>query len=71
MGTRHKINTLPVNINKVMINGTALDAMEEVKYLRVTLDNTLTWDRHIDSLCKQISPKVELLRWIKCKLRQS
>ena len=47
---------------KVKSNNETLPFCSEPKYLGVTLDRSLTYRRHLESLCKKLTPRVALLR---------
>jgi len=46
----------------VNLNNETLPFCSETKYLGVTLDKTLTYRRHLESLCKKMTSRVALLR---------
>jgi len=45
-------------------NNEILPFCSEPKYLRVTLDRSLTYRRHLESLRKKLTSRVMLLRWL-------
>jgi len=47
---------------KVNFNNKTLPFCSEPKYLGVTLDRSLTYRRHLESLCKKLTSRVALLR---------
>ena len=47
---------------KVNFNNETLPFCSESKYLGVTLDRSLTYRRHLESLCKKLTSRVALLR---------
>jgi len=47
---------------KVNFNNETLPFCSEPKYLEVTLDRSLTYRRHLESLCKKLTSRVALLR---------
>jgi len=49
---------------KVNFNDEILPFFYEPKYLGVTLDRTLTYRRHLESLCKKLTSRVALWRWL-------
>ena len=60
LGTRHKIQqTGPLNIS---IGNTQLNPVSSQKLLGVHIDETLSWNQHIDFLCSIISSRISLLR---------
>ena len=60
LGTRHKIQqTGPLNIS---IGNTQLNPVSSQKVLGVHIDETLSWNQHIDYLCSIISSRISLLR---------
>ena len=60
LGTRHKIQqTGPLNIS---IGNTQLNPVSSQKLLGVHIDETLSWNQHIDYLCSIISSRISLLR---------
>ena len=57
VGSKHRleqIDTYPV----LLLNDQLLQRKEEATYLGLIIDNCLTWDAHIDNLCKKLRPKV-------------
>lgn len=40
---------------KIMINGTEIEQVKEIRYLGVYLDNKLSWKRHIDYIVTKLS----------------
>ena len=52
------ISNLILNIN---IFGTSLTLCNETKLLGIILDSCLSWDKHIDYICKKVSPKIGIL----------
>ena len=49
----------------ISLNGNELEQVKQAKVLGVTLDNNLTWTKHIDNLCSIINSRLALLRRIK------
>ena len=58
LGTRQRISNLILNIH---ISGTSLTLCNETKLLGIILDSCLSWDKHIDYICKKVSPKIGIL----------
>ena len=52
LGTNHSLSARP-QLNLVM-NGVAVEQVEETKLLDVTLDCKLSWSKHIDSMVVKI-----------------
>ena len=60
LGTRHKIQQAgQLNIS---IDNTQLNSVSSQKLLGVHIDETLSWNQHIDYLCSIISSRISLLR---------
>ena len=52
----HGIRKDPQNqINKIKISGHEIQRADSVKYIGLTLDETLSWNNHINELCKNIT----------------
>jgi len=49
---------------KVNFNNETLPFCSEPKYLGVTLDRSLLYRQHIESLCKKLTSRVVFLRWL-------
>jgi len=49
---------------KVNFNNETLPFCSEPKYLRIPLDKSLTYRRHLESLRKKLISRVALLRWL-------
>ena len=45
----------------IHINGTFLENCEYTKLLGLYIDNNLTWNKHVDFLCKKLSKKLGIL----------
>ena len=50
---------------KIKINGTVIKQVTEIKFLGVILDEQLSWEPHIESLCKRLKSNIGVL----CRLR--
>ena len=46
------------------VQGFTLQSVETQRLLGIHLDKTLTWNIHIDKLCKQVNIKINLLKSI-------
>jgi len=49
---------------KVNFNDETLPFCFEPKYLEITLDRSLTYRRHVESLRKKLASRVALFRWL-------
>ena len=49
---------------KVNFSNETLPFCSESKYFGVTLDRLFTYHRHLESLCKKLTPCIALLRWL-------
>ena len=49
----------------VSINDIAIEQVDNVKYLGVTIDQNLTWNEHVSLLCRSLAFKISHLRRIK------
>ena len=60
IGSRHKIkNTGQLTLK---VNETYLENVSVQKILGVFIDNTLSWQTHIDYVCKRVNMKIALLK---------
>ena len=57
-----KLDTSSLNLQ---LNGTELEQVKCQKLLGVTIDNKLSFDDHVDQLCKKLSQKIAILRKIR------
>ena len=53
---------------EIELEGSTLEQVENVKLLGLELDEELSFDIHIDSLCKKISNRIGILNRIKAYL---
>ena len=60
IGSRKQLDTIE-NIPHISVNDVPLSYMDQCKYLGVTLNKRLSWDIHIDNLCKKLKPKVGII----------
>ena len=51
----------PTSSADILLNNNKLNVVEAFKYLWVTVDSRLNWERHISQLIETISPKIALL----------
>ena len=67
---KHSVGSLHINSEKakrelkVNLNKETLPFCSEPKYLGVTLDRTLTYYRHVESLRKKLTSRVAMLWWL-------
>ena len=60
----HPNNKEAIRELKVKYNNETLPFCSEPEYLGVTLDRSLTYRRHLESLRKKLTSRVALLRWL-------
>ena len=65
--TWQKRASLPENERKlnVIMNGEQLENVESERLLGVTVNNNLSWEKHIDNIVSKVNSKLALLRSIK------
>ena len=51
---------------RIQLNGSILENVKEYKYLGITLDSTLNFNKHINNILKIVSHKL----WLLSKVRQ-
>ena len=49
----------------ILLNGTALEQTDSIKYLGIYIDKNLAWNEHINAVCNKVSKNIGIL----CKLR--
>ena len=59
IGSRQILAKGKLNLN---LRGSSIENVESFKYLGVLLDERLTWDQHVDFLCKKVSKRLGVLR---------
>jgi hypothetical protein len=64
VATRQKHQIQPLTLN-LFINSCMIEQVKEHKVLGITLDQTLSWKPHIDSVCKRLSQNLFLLSQLK------
>ena len=62
------IDTLPTNI---IFDDTPLENVSDIKFLRVTVDNRLSWKPHISNICKTISRNIGVIYRLKFHIPSS
>ena len=66
IGSKPKIKELKNNLRclpSFRVGGEEIDLINETKYLRVVIDNCLTWENHISAVQKKISRAIGLLKY--------
>ena len=69
-GTHQRLSKCNVDDYNVSINGSSIQQVNEAKLLGVIFDSTLTFQAHIDKICKKISQKLGLLKYLRTILPQ-
>ena len=54
---KNKISSNPILINNVPVPRTETDTC-----LGVSLDQRLTWEKHIDTICAKVGARIEVMR---------
>ena len=62
IGTKHKLNALNADAFKIKYGTDLLEKIMEVKYLGVLVDECLSWKAQVSNVCKNVAPKLALLR---------
>ena len=62
IGSRYRLKTS--NELSLFKDNTGNENVESQKLLKIHIDNKLTWDTHIDKVCKNLVPKLFLLKRI-------
>ena len=65
-----KLNTLLSQSLNVAVNDSKVEQVTEAKVLGVTFDHTLSWEGHVETLCKKLNSRITLLRRIQPYLTQ-
>ena len=60
LGTRQRISNLSLDIG-LHIGDIFLNSSNEIKLLRMVLDNCLAYDEQISYICKKVAPKLLIL----------
>ena len=61
IGSRQRLASLRDNLN-LSINGISLRQTESLKCLGLTVDNNLTWKKHIENITKKIKTNLAVMR---------
>ena len=64
IGSRQRIATVTESLD-LSINGVSLEKVNCSKCLGVELDEFLSWDSHITSVCKKVSSGIGVIKKIK------
>ena len=64
-GTSQRLNKIDKTNYSIEINGQPIAQVSETKLLGVILDSTLSFQPHVNQLCKKISRKLGLLKYLK------
>ena len=64
IGSRYKLNNLNHDF-VVSFDNREIERMTSYKYLRVEIDETLSWRNHTDSLCKKVSAGIGALKRVR------
>ena len=65
-----KLNTLLSQSLNVAVNESEVEQVTEAKILGVTFHHTLSWEGHVETLCKKLNSRITLLRRIQPYLTQ-
>ena len=63
------VSLLSQSLN-VAVNDSKVEQVTEAKVLGVTFDHTLSWEGHVETLCKKLNSRITLLRRIQPYLTQ-
>ena len=58
VGSKHNLHKISDDF-PVMLNGKPIPRVHSISCLGVTLDETLSWDEHIETICKKVGAGVE------------
>jgi hypothetical protein len=64
VGSKHNLHKINDDFS-VMLNGKRIPRVHSISCLGVTLDETLSWDEHIETICKKVGAGVGTLKRIK------
>ena len=62
IGSRHQLQTLRLDDFTIKYDGNVLELVNKAKYLGIYISSDLTWDVHVQYMCKQLHYYVSLLR---------
>ena len=60
LASPHLLKNCDENVSMIL-NGSDIEDCKHADYLGLTIDNNLTWDQHIDKICRSLSFKVSRL----------
>ena len=63
VASKHNLNKINDD-TPVMLNGQPIRRIHSISCLGVTLDETLSWEEHIEAICKKISAGMGMLKRI-------
>ena len=58
----HSSRNVTGNILELSVEGNQVEQVRSFKYLEVTINDTLTWSNHINTVCTKVSCNINLLR---------
>jgi hypothetical protein len=64
VGSKHNLHKINDDF-PVMLNGKRIPRVHSISFLGVTLDETQSWDEHIETICKKVGAGVGTLKRIK------
>jgi hypothetical protein len=70
IGSRQKLNSADSNNMKIIYDSEELQKIIKTKYLGVVLDECLNWKPQVSNICKNVAPKLALLRRLRSQLPQ-
>lgn len=70
LGTRHQTSTINSNCT-IRLDGCILDRVHEAKFLGITIDENLTWKKHIENVSRTCSRNIGVLYKVNKFLPQS
>ena len=62
IGSRHQLQALSLEDFHIAYEGNVLDVVTQAKYLGLHICSDLSWDVHIQHMCKQLSYYISMLR---------
>jgi hypothetical protein len=71
VGSSQKLNSADKSIFKIMYESENLQMITNVKYLGVKVDECLSWKPQISNICKNVAPKLALMRRLQSQVPRS